>query len=216
MTPCPPQTGADSMWKEFKAFLFKQNVFALAIAVVMGAATNDVVQAIVEHLIMPLVGIFLPADIDWTQLAFTIGSSTFTYGMVISALIHLLIVGIVVWQISKLLIREEPAPEGFSEEQGHGANGRPVRRIYYKGGRKRCPAWLPHRDIKQRSRRCGAVHCCIRDISGCAGHNCKPFGCPVEGRIIPCSRNCFAHRNPACSELHCFRVTTDHRQSSRF
>jgi large conductance mechanosensitive channel len=100
------------MWKEFKAFLFKQNVMALAIAVVMGAATNEVVQAIVEHLIMPLVGILLPEDIDWTQMAFTIAGSTFTYGMVISALIHLFIVGFVVWQISKLLIKEEPKPEG--------------------------------------------------------------------------------------------------------
>ena len=97
------------MWKEFKAFVLKQNVVALAVAVVMGAATNDVVQAIVEHLIMPLVGIFLPADIDWTQMAFTIAGSTFTYGMVISALIHLLIVGLVVWQISKMLIKEEPS-----------------------------------------------------------------------------------------------------------
>lgn len=101
------------MWNEFKAFVLKQNVVALAIAVVLGSATNDVVQAIVEHLIMPLVGIVLPADIDWTQMAFTIAGSTFTYGMVISALIHLLIVGFVVWRISKLFIKEEaaaPAP----------------------------------------------------------------------------------------------------------
>jgi len=102
------------MWQEFKAFLFKQNVIALAIAVVMGAATNEVVQAIVEHLIMPLIGIFLPADIDWTQMAFTVAGSTFTYGMVISALIHLLIVSLVVWQIAKALIKEDVKEEGPS------------------------------------------------------------------------------------------------------
>jgi len=100
------------MWKEFKEFLFKQNVIALAIAVVMGAATNEVVQAIVEHLIMPLIGILLPDDIDWTQMSFTIAGSEFTYGMVISALLHLTIVGFVVWQISKMLIKDKPADPG--------------------------------------------------------------------------------------------------------
>ena len=33
------------MWQEFKAFLIKQNVLALAIAVIIGVALNGVVTA---------------------------------------------------------------------------------------------------------------------------------------------------------------------------
>ena len=35
------------MWKDFKAFLLKNNIIALALAVVVGAATNELVQAFV-------------------------------------------------------------------------------------------------------------------------------------------------------------------------
>ena len=41
-----------SMWSEFKAFLLKENVLALAIAVVVGAALNKLVTAVVEDFIM--------------------------------------------------------------------------------------------------------------------------------------------------------------------
>jgi hypothetical protein len=36
-----------SMWTEFKTFLLKENVLALAIAVVVGAALNKLVTAVV-------------------------------------------------------------------------------------------------------------------------------------------------------------------------
>lgn len=100
------------MWQEFKAFLFKQNVLALAIAVVVGAATNDLVQAIVQQFIMPLVALITPSSIEWEELAFQVGGSTFGYGLVIAAFINLVIVAFVVWRVSKALIKEPPAPEG--------------------------------------------------------------------------------------------------------
>ena len=46
-----------SMWNEFKAFLLKENVLALAIAVVVGAALNKLVTAVVEDFIMPVVAV---------------------------------------------------------------------------------------------------------------------------------------------------------------
>ena len=49
------------MWRDFKAFLLKQNVLALAIAVIIGAAVGKVVTSLVEDLIMPLAGLFVPA-----------------------------------------------------------------------------------------------------------------------------------------------------------
>ena len=65
------------MWKDFKAFLIKQNMLALAIAVVLGAATNDVVQALVNDFIMPIVNAVLPAG-GWQQATFGYGRVQFT------------------------------------------------------------------------------------------------------------------------------------------
>jgi hypothetical protein len=52
------------MLKEFRAFLIKQNMLALAIAVVIGAATNDVVQGLVNDFIMPIVNAISPPTGD--------------------------------------------------------------------------------------------------------------------------------------------------------
>lgn len=100
------------MWTDFKAFLFKQNVIALAIAVVIGAATNEVVKSIVDNLIMPVVALITPADINWTELRFEVRGAVFGYGLVLAALLNLLIVAFVVWRISKALIKEPPKPAG--------------------------------------------------------------------------------------------------------
>jgi len=42
--------------EEFKAFILKGNVVQLAVAVVIGAAFNDVVKAVQEHIISPILG----------------------------------------------------------------------------------------------------------------------------------------------------------------
>ena len=47
------------MLAEFKGFLTKSNAMALAIGVIIGAATGKVVTKLVEDLIMPIVGIIL-------------------------------------------------------------------------------------------------------------------------------------------------------------
>ncbi len=96
------------MWQDFKAFLIKQNVIALALAVVIGAAANETVGAVVDNVLMPIVAVATPAGIEWEELAVPIGASqSITYGLVIASLINLLIVSLLVWRISKLFIREK-------------------------------------------------------------------------------------------------------------
>ena len=62
------------MWREFKAFLLKQNLLALALAVVVGTATNSVVQSIVNGFIMPIVGLVTPGE-GWRQFRIPLGPS---------------------------------------------------------------------------------------------------------------------------------------------
>ena len=97
-----------AMWKEFKAFLIKENVLALAIAVVVGGALNALVTAVVEDLIMPVIAATTPDPTTW-QSAVTPGPVPFKIGHLGGALLNFLIVGFVAWRISKAFIRPAAA-----------------------------------------------------------------------------------------------------------
>lgn len=95
------------MWREFKAFLIKQNALALAIAFVVGVALNTVVQAIVNDIIMPIVGVFVPSG-NWREAKLAAGAVVFGVGDLASALLNFIIIGFVAWRLSKLFIKEAP------------------------------------------------------------------------------------------------------------
>ena len=93
------------MWQEFRAFLIKQNMLALAIAVVIGAATNDVVQGLVNDFIMPVINAVSPTK-AWQDLRFpSTGPVQFTYGHFLSVLLKFAIVGFVCWRLTLLFIK---------------------------------------------------------------------------------------------------------------
>lgn len=99
------------MLKEFRAFLIKQNMLALAIAVVIGAATNDLIQGLVNDFIMPIVNAISPAK-AWQDLRFPAsGPVQFTYGHFLSVLLKFLIVGLICWRITLALIKPPKAEE---------------------------------------------------------------------------------------------------------
>jgi large conductance mechanosensitive channel len=103
-------SGANTMWQDFKAFLIKQNMLALAIAVVLGAATNDVIQALVNDFIMPVINALIPGG-SWEQATFGAGRVQFTYGHFLSVLLKFVIVGIVCWRIMRMFMRPPKADE---------------------------------------------------------------------------------------------------------
>ena len=96
------------MWREFKAFLVKENVLALALAVVIGAALAKVVSAIVADFIMPIVTFAVPAG-GWRTMTIDAGPVRFGVGDFIGALVDFLVIGFVVWRISKVFIRPKAA-----------------------------------------------------------------------------------------------------------
>jgi large conductance mechanosensitive channel len=96
------------MLKEFKEFLLKQNVVALAIAVVVGTALNTLVKALVDDFIMPIIVAIGPGG-DWQTATWNVGSIKFGLGDFVAAVINFLIIGFVAWRISKIFIK--PAPE---------------------------------------------------------------------------------------------------------
>ncbi|NUP20422.1 MAG: large conductance mechanosensitive channel protein MscL [Streptomyces sp.] len=80
----------------FKKFLTQGNVIDLAIAVVVGAAFNAIVQSFVADLLTPLISAFggLP---DFSTLKITVGESNFLYGKFINAVISFLMIAAVVY-----------------------------------------------------------------------------------------------------------------------
>lgn len=85
------------MLKGFKQFLLRGNVVDLAVAVVVGAAFNSVVQSLVKDLITPLIGIFGGDKGDFAKRSFTVHHSVFMYGDFINVLISFLLIATVVY-----------------------------------------------------------------------------------------------------------------------
>jgi large conductance mechanosensitive channel len=95
--------------KEFREFLLKQNAFALAIGVIIGAAVGKVVAGIVDDLVMPIVGVVLPGG-DWRNAQLhLVGANAIKYGDLIGRLVDFVFIAAVVYALSKMVL-EKPAP----------------------------------------------------------------------------------------------------------
>jgi len=88
--------------QEFRAFLLKQNAVALAIGVIIGAALGRVVSGLVEDVIMPIVALALPAG-EWR----TAQIGVVKYGDLAGRIVDFAIVAVVVFAVTKALIRDE-------------------------------------------------------------------------------------------------------------
>ena len=93
---------------EFKSFLVKQNVVALAIAVVIGAALGTLVTALVDDFIMPIIAAAVGGGGEWKEAMWTVGSVKFGVGHFLAALLNFIIIGFVAWRISKIFVKAEP------------------------------------------------------------------------------------------------------------
>jgi large conductance mechanosensitive channel len=92
-----------AMLKEFRDFLVKQNVVALAIAVVIATALNTLVKALVDDFIMPIVVAIGPGG-DWQKATWSVGTVKFGIGDFLAAVINFLIIGLVAWRISRIFV----------------------------------------------------------------------------------------------------------------
>jgi large conductance mechanosensitive channel len=90
---------------EFKDFLLKTNMFALAMAVVIGGAIQKAIEAIVGDIIMPTVGIVLPGK-DWRSWP---ENSEFKFGHLGGAVIDFVIIAAVVFFVTKLVMKPTAA-----------------------------------------------------------------------------------------------------------
>ena len=106
------------MLSEFQGFLLKTNALALAIGVIIGGALGTVVTSLVNDIIMPPIGMAL-GGVDFSQLKVVLKAAegdpatevAIRYGTFLNAIIAFIVIAFVVWQISKMFIKEPPPPE---------------------------------------------------------------------------------------------------------
>lgn len=84
------------MLKEFKNFILRGNVVDLAVAVVIGAAFNGVIQAMVRDIITPLIAA-IGGKSNFASLYFEVHKSKFMYGDLFNQLLSFLIIALVVF-----------------------------------------------------------------------------------------------------------------------
>ena len=108
---------AGSLANEFKAFILRGNVVDLAVAVVIGAAFGAVVTALVQDIIMPLIGAF-GGKPTFDQYYWTINHSKILVGSFLTAIVAFLILAAVIFffivkPINMLIARRksEPPPD---------------------------------------------------------------------------------------------------------
>jgi len=119
------------MLKEFKNFIMTGNVIEFAIAVILAGAVGLVVNGFVNDIIMPIVGHFAGgvdfADMKHILTEASVGAdgkevaeNAVRYGAWINTIINLIIVGFVLFMMSKAYNKtkkkeEEAAPAGPSD-----------------------------------------------------------------------------------------------------
>ena len=100
------------MAKEFMAFLKQYGVIGLAIAVVLGGKVNSLVTAVVDGLIMPLVGLATPGG-NWRDISIflsadhTLAGPAIKLGLILGALLDFVIVAFIVFWFAKKILKEE-------------------------------------------------------------------------------------------------------------
>jgi large conductance mechanosensitive channel len=124
-------------FKDFKSFLMKGDIVALATAVVIGAAFKTIVDSVVKDVITPIIGV-ITGGTDFTQKFIPLDGGSYatldaakeanaaviTYGNLIQAIINFIIVGLFIFMFlkayekSKKKEEEAPAaPKGPTQEE---------------------------------------------------------------------------------------------------
>lgn len=108
------------MLKDFQKFLIKGNAVDMAVGFIFGAAFATVVKSLINHIVMPPIGMAL-GKVDFSNLKYILVTGTETteevaisYGAFINEIISFIILGFIIFllvrMISKMKKEEEKKP----------------------------------------------------------------------------------------------------------
>ncbi len=84
--------------EEFAEFLKEYKVTGLAVAFVIGGAVTTLVQSLVNQVIMPVIGVFMPQG-NWQTATINVGSAAIGWGAFLSALINFIIIALLIFLV---------------------------------------------------------------------------------------------------------------------
>ncbi|MBQ8005071.1 MAG: large conductance mechanosensitive channel protein MscL [Clostridia bacterium] len=122
-----------TFWSDFKEFIARGNILDMAVGVVVGGAFKDIVNALVNNIIMPIIGILTGGksveELKWILKAGTpdetgaiVGEIAVQYGVFFQRIIDFLIIAFCIFVVLRVMIKlktltekkeapaEEPAP----------------------------------------------------------------------------------------------------------
>jgi len=86
-----------SLLEEFKNFALKGNVIDLAVGVIIGAAFGKIVDSLVKHIIMPLIGLLLPGEQGYLGWKIVVGAKEVPYGLFIGEVVNFIVVALALY-----------------------------------------------------------------------------------------------------------------------
>ena len=117
---------SNSFWADFKKFISRGNIVDLSVAVVIGAAFNNIVKGLVDFIITPVIS-YLTGGLDMTEWKYVLhreivdGEEVITaiqWGSLIQAVINFLIVAMVVFLTLRIYTKvEKRAKELLMKEE---------------------------------------------------------------------------------------------------
>ncbi len=107
------------MLSDFKKFILRGNVIDLAVAVVIGAAFNAVVQSLVKNILMPIIGI-IGGKPTFDDYFFTVNKSAIRWGSFVTDLVNFMMIAaaifVAVKAFEKLQQRRKTGKEPVTNE----------------------------------------------------------------------------------------------------
>ncbi len=86
-------------FNEFKEFAMRGNVLDLAVGIIIGAAFTAIVTSLVDDILSPIIGLLV--QVNFSDLAVSIGGVTLKYGSFIMAVINFVIVAFALFVLIK-------------------------------------------------------------------------------------------------------------------
>lgn len=93
------------MFKEFVEFLKEYKIVSLAMAFVMGAASNSLVKSFVDNVVMAFINPLVKSG--WREASLNFGPFMIKWGAFLAELINFVILALVVFIVAKKILKEE-------------------------------------------------------------------------------------------------------------
>ena len=110
--------------QEFKEFAMKGNVVDLAVGVIIGGAFGKIVSAMVDKILMPLIGMLM-GGVDFSSLRLVLapggpageGEVAIGYGLFLQTVLDFVIIAFCLFLVIKMMNRMKRAPEAKAPAQ---------------------------------------------------------------------------------------------------